>query len=82
MLCGYERGEGSGGRRPGIEPEHLSHLFERFYRAGTGRERSAGGSGLGLAIAKGIVTAHRGQIDAVSALGEGTTITISLPVEQ
>lgn len=67
---------------PGIEPEHLGQLFERFYRADAGRERSAGGSGLGLAIAQGIVTAHRGQIDAVSTPAEGTTITISLPVEQ
>ncbi|MCP4085088.1 MAG: HAMP domain-containing histidine kinase [Actinomycetia bacterium] len=67
---------------PGIEPEHLGHLFERFYRADAGRERSAGGSGLGLAIAEGIVTAHQGQIDAVSTLGEGTTITIVLPLEQ
>lgn len=66
----------------GIEPEHLGHLFERFYRADAGRERSAGGSGLGLAIAAGIVTAHEGRIDAVSAVGEGTTITIALPVEQ
>ena len=67
---------------PGIEPEHLGQLFERFYRAGSGRERNAGGSGLGLAIAEGIVTAHHGQICAVSTLGEGTTITIELPLEQ
>ncbi len=67
---------------PGIEPEHLAHLFERFYRADTGRERSAGGSGLGLSIAEGIVTAHHGQINAVSTLGEGTTITIELPLER
>ena len=67
---------------PGIEPEHLGQLFERFYRAGSGRQRSAGGSGLGLAIAEGIVTAHHGQINAVSTLGEGTTFTIELPLEQ
>ncbi len=67
---------------PGIEPEHLDHLFERFYRADTGRERFAGGSGLGLAIAQGIVAAHHGQIDAVSTVGDGTTITISLPLDQ
>ena len=67
---------------PGIAPEHLGQLFERFYRADAGRERSAGGSGLGLAIAKGIVTAHHGQINTVSTLGEGTTISIELPLEQ
>jgi len=65
----------------GIEPEHLEHLFERFYRADTGRERSVGGSGLGLAIAQGIVTAHQGRIDATSTVGVGTTITITLPLE-
>ncbi|MBT8240137.1 MAG: HAMP domain-containing histidine kinase [Acidimicrobiia bacterium] len=64
---------------PGIAPEHLSHLFERFYRADPGRERSAGGSGLGLSIAQAIVTAHHGQIDARSSVGQGTTITIDLP---
>ena len=67
---------------PGIEPEHLSHLFERFYRAHPGRERSAGGSGLGLSIAQSIITAHHGQIEATSVLGQGTTITIDLPLEQ
>lgn len=67
---------------PGIEPKHLDHLFERFYRVEAGRERSAGGAGLGLAIAEGIVTAHRGQIDAVSTLGEGTTFTLEFPLEQ
>ncbi len=67
---------------PGVEPEHLSHLFERFYRAHPGRERSAGGSGLGMSIAQSIVTAHHGQIEATSVLGQGTTITIDLPLEQ
>ena len=64
---------------PGIASDHLAHLFERFYRAHPGRERSAGGSGLGLSIAHAIVTAHHGHIGVSSTLGQGTTITIDLP---
>ncbi len=62
----------------GISPGYLEHLFERFYQipseAGAGR-----GHGLGLSIAKGLVELHNGTIRADSALGEGTTFTISLP---
>lgn len=65
---------------PGIAPDHLTNLFERFYRADPGRQRSAGGSGLGLSIAHAIVTAHHGHIGATSTLGQGTTITIDLPI--
>lgn len=62
----------------GIEPRHLPHLFERFYRAdGTGD--SEGGSGLGLAIAKALVEAQQGQIRIESETGQGTTVTILLP---
>lgn len=65
---------------PGIEAEHLPHVFERFYKA----ERSRGdrGTGLGLAIAKHIVEAHGGQISAWSRLGEGTAFTIALPLSE
>jgi signal transduction histidine kinase len=62
---------------PGIAPEHLPHLFDRFYRAET--SRTTGGSGLGLAIARQIVTQHNGGITAASVVGEGTTFTITLP---
>jgi two-component system sensor histidine kinase BaeS len=66
-------------RGPGIAPEHLEHVFERFYRAEESRSRDTGGSGLGLAIARAIVEAHGGRIAAESEIGRGTTITLELP---
>ena len=65
---------------PGIPPEELPHLTERFYR-GHGSER-IGGSGIGLTIVEELVRAHHGTIDIASQLGEGTQITIELPREQ
>jgi len=65
----------------GIPAEHLSHIFDRFYRADPARARDTGGAGLGLAIARAIVEAHDGQISALSAGdGQGSTFTIRLPV--
>jgi signal transduction histidine kinase len=61
---------------PGIAPEDLPHVFDRFYRAGTARDRASGGSGLGLAIARALVEAHGGEIGAASVPGEGATFTI------
>ena len=61
-----------------IPPEHLEHLFERFYRSDSARTRQAGGYGLGLAIAKSIAEGHRGKI-SVSSGAEGTTFTVLLP---
>ena len=61
----------------GIPPEHLPHLFERFYRI-PGRSPEAG-TGLGLAIVREIVTAHGGDITCESRQGEGTTFRITLP---
>ena len=62
-----------------IPPEHLEHLFERFYRADGSRSRKEGGYGLGLAIAQTIVESHRGQIQVRSSPQEGTVFTVSLP---
>ena len=65
---------------PGIAPEDLSHIFDRFYRADTSRSsQNVSGHGLGLSIAKQIITAHHGHISASSTLGKGTTFTITLP---
>jgi two-component system sensor histidine kinase BaeS len=59
----------------GILPDQLPHVFERFRKA-----EDSPGSGLGLAIARSLIEAHGGTIRASSALGEGTKITIELPV--
>ncbi|MCA0406478.1 MAG: two-component sensor histidine kinase [Proteobacteria bacterium] len=65
---------------PGIAPEHLPRLTERFYRADVNASRGQGGTGLGLAIVKHIVTRHRGRLGIESRLGEGSTFTIWLPL--
>jgi signal transduction histidine kinase len=64
---------------PGIASEHLPRVFERFYRVDPARSRELGGTGLGLSIVKHLVEAHGGRVEAVSALGQGTTIRILLP---
>ena len=65
----------------GIAPEHLPHLFERFYRVDKARARALGGSGIGLTIAKAIVEAHGGTIIVASAgLGRGARFSFTLPI--
>ena len=63
---------------PGIEPHHLSRLFERFYRVEKSRNRNEGGSGLGLAIAKHIVESHGQSIQVKSQVGIGTTFVLTV----
>jgi two-component system, OmpR family, phosphate regulon sensor histidine kinase PhoR len=65
---------------PGIPADQLPYLTRRFYRTDPGRSREAGGTGLGLAIVKHIVERHRGQLDFHSVVGEGTTVTVRLPI--
>ena len=67
----------------GIAPEHLSHVFERFYRVDTARDRAHGGSGVGLAIVQAIVRAHGGSVTAASdGTGRGATFTVTLPLDR
>jgi signal transduction histidine kinase len=64
----------------GVAADHLPHLFDRFYRADTARDRDHGGSGIGLAIAKALVEAHSGGISVTSpGPGQGTTLRVRLP---
>ncbi|MEU6730931.1 ATP-binding protein [Nonomuraea wenchangensis] len=65
---------------PGIDPEHLPYVFDRFYRADPSRARHHGGTGLGLAIAAALVSAHHGRIEAGGAPGGGTTFRVLLPL--
>jgi two-component system OmpR family sensor kinase len=64
---------------PGIPPEEISRIFERFYQIDKSRARKTGGAGLGLPIAREIVEAHGGTIKAESVLGLGTRFIVALP---
>ena len=64
----------------GIEPEHLPHLFERFYRTDWARAQDSGGTGLGLPIVKEIVDAHGGTVVVTSHVNKGSVFTLRLPI--
>lgn len=65
---------------PGIAPEHLPRLFERFYRGAADRSRASGGAGLGLPIAYEIARRHGGTLEVESAVGRGTSFIVRLPL--
>jgi signal transduction histidine kinase len=65
---------------PGIPPEALEHIFERFYRADRSRSRLEGGTGLGLAIARKLAEAHAGSLTAANLPQGGATFTLSIPL--
>lgn len=65
----------------GIEPEHLPHLFERFYRSDWARAKDSGGTGLGLPIVREIAEAHGGSISVTSDVDKGSTFTLRLPAQ-
>jgi two-component system, OmpR family, heavy metal sensor histidine kinase CusS len=64
---------------PGIAPEHLPYIFDRFYRADQARTQSSQGTGLGLAIVKSIMELHGGTVEVQSRVGKGTTVTLHFP---
>ena len=64
----------------GIPDDAVGHIFERFYRVDKARSRATGGSGLGLAIVRAIIYRNRGDIAVDSAVGKGSTFTVSFPV--
>ncbi|HKF82507.1 MAG TPA: HAMP domain-containing sensor histidine kinase [Solirubrobacterales bacterium] len=65
---------------PGIPPDQLGRIFERFTRGDAGLTQRVGGTGLGLAISKSLVEVHGGSIDAESTVGEGSTFRVRLPI--
>src|SRR5260221_12394111 len=64
---------------PGIAPEHLPRLTERFYRVDVGDSRAQGGTGLGLSLVKHILNRHRGRLLIESIPGQGATFTAAFP---
>ena len=66
----------------GIKPEHLPHVFDRFYRIDKARSRDSGGTGLGLSIVRQIVLLHGGNIRALSEEGKGSTFIVELPIHK
>ena len=65
---------------PGIAPEHLPRLTERFYRVDISESRAQGGTGLGLALVKHILNRHRGRLVIESTPGAGATFAVRLPL--
>jgi len=66
----------------GIPPEHIPHIFERFYRVDPARSREAGGTGLGLSICQVIAKSHGGTMRLESDAAKGTRVVVTLPLLQ
>jgi signal transduction histidine kinase len=64
----------------GIPPEHVPHVFDRFYRVEASRSTKSGRLGLGLALVKGIVALHCGTVEIQSETGRGTDVTLRVPL--
>ncbi len=83
FLIGQKKGQPveviAGDTGPGIAPEHLPYIFDRFYRADQTRTQSSQGTGLGLAIVKSIMELHGGTVEVQSRVGKGTTVTLRFP---
>jgi signal transduction histidine kinase len=87
--CVFETDAGGTGRAAvtvadtgmGISDDELAHIFTRFYRASNAMSGAVPGTGLGLAITQDIVDRHGGSIDVASQLGQGTTVTVKLPLD-
>jgi two-component system phosphate regulon sensor histidine kinase PhoR len=82
-----EESDGAGGAvvtvrdfGPGIAPEHLPRLTERFYRVDVETSRAQGGTGLGLALVKHILARHRGRLEIESELGRGASFIVRIPL--
>ena len=67
---------------PGIAPEHIPRLTERFYRVDRSRSRETGGTGLGLAIVKHVLQRHGASLDITSELGKGSTFSVTFPASR
>ena len=67
---------------PGVDPEHLARIFDRFYRVEGSRSRASGGAGLGLAICKRIIEAHGGEVEARHSPLGGLLMTVRLPLRR
>ncbi len=65
----------------GIEPQHLPHIFDRFYQVDPARARRRAGAGLGLALVRSIAELHGGSVSAESHPGAGTSVTLQFPAE-
>ena len=67
---------------PGIAPEHIPRLTERFYRVDRSRSRETGGTGLGLAIVKHVLQRHGATLDIASTLGKGSVFSVTFPANR